>query len=492
MARRLGLVASSRHTTLDAVERRCRARGGGADTRLAAPDRRLGRSFRARAGGWCRRLTSAAAAAAARGLELGFHNHDAEVRPRDGGASFLDELLAGDALFLELDLGWAWYAGVDPLALLGRARGRCPLVHVKDFYRRSRARSLPSATARSATSASPRPPVAAGAEWLLVEQDETEGPALEAARRSLDGADRDGRRGGGMNSPTVGVVGCGVISRHYAENAKALDSFELVACADLDESQARALAEEHDLRVASVDELIGDPSIDVVLNLTPPGRPRGRDPSLPRRRQARLHREAAGHGDRRRRRARRRGGRLGLRIGCAPDTFLGSAYQAGRALLDEGAIGEPLSVSAAVLVGAQETWHPNPDIFFADGAGPLLDMGPYYLTAIVSLLGPVARVAGFASTRTRERSDRDRPSRGRAVRRGDAHACDRGDGARERRHRQPRRELRDERPVRLRPRDPRHRGRDLVPRPERLRRSRAHAPRTRGLAGNPLRRARRS
>jgi len=80
------------------------------------------------------------------------------------------------------------------------------------------------------------------------------------------------------------------------------------------------------------------------------------------------------------------------------------AYQAGRALLDGGSIGEPLSVSAAMLVGGQEVWHPNPDIFFADGAGPLLDMGPYYLTAIVSLLGPVARVAGFASTRTRGRT----------------------------------------------------------------------------------------
>lgn len=195
-----------------------------------------------------------------------------------------------------------------------------------------------------------------------------------------------------------------MISRHYAENAKAFDSFELVACADLDESQARSLAEEHDLRVASVDELIGDPSIDLVLNLTPPA----------------AHAEviraclAAGkHIYTEKPLATEtadsialvaEAGRLGLRIGCAPDTFLGSAYQAGRELLDEGAIGEPLSVSAAVLVGAQEIWHPNPDIFFADGAGPLLDMGPYYLTAIVSLLGPVARVAGFASTRTRERT----------------------------------------------------------------------------------------
>jgi predicted dehydrogenase len=202
----------------------------------------------------------------------------------------------------------------------------------------------------------------------------------------------------------VGVVGCGVISRQYAENAKAFDSFEFVTCADLDESQAQALAEEHDLKVASVDELIADPSIDVVLNLTPPaahaaviraclvaGKHVYTEKPL-----ATKAADAAGLVAEAR--------RLGLRVGCAPDTFLGSAYQAGRALLDEGAIGEPLSVSAAVLVGGQESWHPNPDIFFADGAGPMLDMGPYYLTAIVSLLGPVARVAGFASTRTRERT----------------------------------------------------------------------------------------
>ena len=96
--------------------------------------------------------------------------------------------------------------------------------------------------------------------------------------------------------------------------------------------------------------------------------------------------------------------RLGLRIGCAPDTFLGAPYQAARALIDEGAIGEPISVSATMLAGRQESWHPNPDIFFADGAGPLLDMGPYYLTALVALLGPIRRVAGFASTRTPERT----------------------------------------------------------------------------------------
>jgi predicted dehydrogenase len=207
-----------------------------------------------------------------------------------------------------------------------------------------------------------------------------------------------------MTSPArVGVLGCGVISRQYAENAKAFDAFELVACADLDEEQARALAAAHGLPAVSVEELIADPSIDVILNLTPPGvhatvireafaagkhvyteKPLATDA-----------RDAVGlveEADRR-----------GLRLACAPDIFLGGPYQAARRLIDSGAVGEPLAVSAAMLVGGQETWHPNPDIFFADGAGPLLDMGPYYVSAIVALLGPVRRVAGFASMRTRER-----------------------------------------------------------------------------------------
>ena len=95
--------------------------------------------------------------------------------------------------------------------------------------------------------------------------------------------------------------------------------------------------------------------------------------------------------------------RRDLRLGCAPDVFLAGPYQAARRLVDEGAIGEPLAVSAAMLAGGQSSWHPNPDIFFRDGAGPLLDMGPYYVTAIVALLGPIRRVAGFASTRAIDR-----------------------------------------------------------------------------------------
>ena len=207
-----------------------------------------------------------------------------------------------------------------------------------------------------------------------------------------------------MSVARVGVLGCGVISRQYAENAKAFDSFELVACADVDHAQALALEDAHGLPAVPVSELVGDPAIDVVLNLTPPaahaavirdalaaGKHVYTEKPL-----ATAVEDASGLVE--------EAERLGLRLACAPDIFLGGQYQAARRLIDEGAIGEPLAVSAAMLVGGQESWHPNPDIFFADGAGPLLDMGPYYVSAIVALLGPVRRVAGFATTRTRDRT----------------------------------------------------------------------------------------
>ena len=181
-----GLVACARHAALAAIESQL--------PELAAEAQALG--WRRLVVSWVdpshlgpelvRRLTAAAASAATHGLELGFHNHDAEARPRDGGASFLDELLAGDDLFLELDLGWAWYAGVDPLALLRHAHGRCPIVHVKDFHSREPGSFAPVGEGRVGYEQVAPAAVAAGAEWLLVEQDETEGPALEVARRSLE------------------------------------------------------------------------------------------------------------------------------------------------------------------------------------------------------------------------------------------------------------------------------------------------------------------
>jgi sugar phosphate isomerase/epimerase len=181
-----GLVPCGRHASLEAIESRL--------AELAEEANELG--WRRLVVSWVdpaqldaalvERLEAAAGDAAAHGLELGFHNHDAEVRARDGAGSFLDELLAGEKLFLELDLGWAWYAGVDPIPLLRSARGRCPLVHVKDFHSREGRAFAPVGDGAVGYERVAPAAVEAGVEWLLVEQDETDGPPLEAARRSLD------------------------------------------------------------------------------------------------------------------------------------------------------------------------------------------------------------------------------------------------------------------------------------------------------------------
>jgi predicted dehydrogenase len=176
-----------------------------------------------------------------------------------------------------------------------------------------------------------------------------------------------------VTSPArVGLVGCGMISRHYLENAKAFDSFRVVACADLDPTCAAALANEHGLIAAKVEDLIADPSIQVVLNLTPPAA------------HADVSRRALAAGKHvytekplassvaEAEQLLNDAQRFGLRIGCAPDIFLGGAYQCARALIDNGAIGEPLSVSAAMLSGGPDSWHPNADFFFRAGGGPML------------------------------------------------------------------------------------------------------------------------
>jgi predicted dehydrogenase len=201
----------------------------------------------------------------------------------------------------------------------------------------------------------------------------------------------------------VGVVGCGIIAKHYVENAPAFPSWRPVACADLDATAAEAFGVEHELRVLPVDDLIADDGVDLVLNLTPP------------RAHAAVVRAALDAGKHaytekplaatvgEARDVLALADELGLRLGCAPDTFLSSAYETGRRLIAEGAIGFPIGANALMLVGGPEGWHPNAEMFYRAGGGPLLDIAPYYLTAIVSLLGPVASVAGFAETPTAER-----------------------------------------------------------------------------------------
>jgi predicted dehydrogenase len=202
----------------------------------------------------------------------------------------------------------------------------------------------------------------------------------------------------------VGVVGCGIIAKRYVADSPAFDNWQPVACADLDTECADAFGAEHKLRVLTVDDLIADDEVELILNLTPPrahaavvsaALAAGKHVYTEKPLAATVEDAASLVADAEQR---------GLRLGCAPDTFLGSAYETGRTLIADGAIGFPLGAAATMLVGGPDSWHPNAEMFYRAGGGPLLDIAPYYLTAIVSLLGPIASVAGFAETPTPERT----------------------------------------------------------------------------------------
>jgi sugar phosphate isomerase/epimerase len=183
-----GLAAAGWHASLDAVE--------GDLGPVAADLQALGTdrltlawieppADAAAADAMAERLGAVAQRATAAGLRFGFHNHAGELQPLDDGRSFLDRLLERDGIDLELDLGWIWDAGADPQEWLRRTSGRSPLVHVKDFSRRGERAFAPVGDGAVGYDRVVPAAIAAGAEWLIAEQDETEGDALAAAARSL-------------------------------------------------------------------------------------------------------------------------------------------------------------------------------------------------------------------------------------------------------------------------------------------------------------------
>jgi predicted dehydrogenase len=211
----------------------------------------------------------------------------------------------------------------------------------------------------------------------------------------------------------VGVIGCGKISDVYLENCGAADGLEVVACADLDEERAQQKARRYGVpKAMSVAGLLDDPEVEVVLNLTTPQA--HATVSLAALREGKhLYSEkpiAIVLDDARRilEEARERD----LRVGCAPDTFLGGGLQTCRKLVDDGAIGDPVAAAALMLAHGPEHWHPDPDFFYQPGAGPMFDMGPYYLTALATLIGPVRRVSGSARMTFPQRTITSEPNRG--------------------------------------------------------------------------------
>lgn len=201
-----------------------------------------------------------------------------------------------------------------------------------------------------------------------------------------------------MSQTSIGIIGCGVISGAYLKTAPGFEILNIKACADLNMDAARARAEEFNVEALSVDALLADPEIDIVVNLTTPDAHIDIDlaaiaagkhvysekPLAVSSAAAHALLEAAKQTD--------------LRVGCAPDTFLGGGHQTARQLIDEGAIGRPLAGAAFMMLRGHERWHPNPDFYYKPGGGPMFDMGPYYLTDLVNLLGPVTRVTGVSQS----------------------------------------------------------------------------------------------
>ena len=216
-----------------------------------------------------------------------------------------------------------------------------------------------------------------------------------------------------MTPVQVGIIGAGNVSVQYLTAARFFRAFEVAALADLDPARTKARADEYGVpKALSVDELLADPDVQVVINLTIPGAHVSVSQQI-------LEAGKAAYSEKPLGTVRADAAAMialadqrGLRVGCAPDTFLGAGLQSARKALDDGLIGEPLGAFASVLSRGMEMWHPDPTFFYQPGAGPLFDLGPYYLTALVHLLGPISKVAATAKTSFAERTVTSQPNYG--------------------------------------------------------------------------------
>jgi predicted dehydrogenase len=201
-----------------------------------------------------------------------------------------------------------------------------------------------------------------------------------------------------MDKTTIGIIGCGVISDAYLKGAQRSDIITVKAVADVNAAAAAAKADAYGVQAVTVDQLLADPDIEIVLNITVP---------LAHAEVSRAILAAGKHvysekplaatlADGRAIMAQAEA--AGLRVGCAPDTFLGAGHQACRQAVDSGQVGRVVGGAASFLTHGMEHWHPNPTFYFRPGGGPILDMAPYYLTALINLIGPVEQVTSMTAT----------------------------------------------------------------------------------------------
>jgi predicted dehydrogenase len=210
----------------------------------------------------------------------------------------------------------------------------------------------------------------------------------------------------------IGIIGCGNISHSYLKGAARSDLVRVKCVADLHLEAAQEKGAEYGVPAVTVDRLLSDPDIQIIINLTVPlahapvslqvveagKHVYSEKPLATRRAEAEALMLAAAA--------------KGVRVGCAPDTFLGAGHQACRRAIDAGEIGRPIAGSAFFATHGMEHWHPNPEFFFKRGGGPMLDVGPYYITQLVNLLGPVARVAAQTTVGSATRTISSDPLKG--------------------------------------------------------------------------------
>jgi predicted dehydrogenase len=214
----------------------------------------------------------------------------------------------------------------------------------------------------------------------------------------------------------VGIVGAGNISEIYLKNLTTVfGNVNVVGIADLVVERAKDRADKFGVGAFSVEDLVSHPDVEIVVNLTIPAA------------HAKIASEAIANGKSAYNEKplainREDGKRLlaeasakGVLVGSAPDTFLGGGLQSARKYLDEGVIGEPVAVSAQMLGHGMESWHPDPYFFFQPGAGPLFDVGVYYVQALASIVGPVARVSALSRASFPERTVASGPKTGEVI-----------------------------------------------------------------------------
>ncbi|MEF2964511.1 Gfo/Idh/MocA family oxidoreductase [Paenibacillus sp. M1] len=202
----------------------------------------------------------------------------------------------------------------------------------------------------------------------------------------------------------IGMIGCGNISPAYLNYLAHSEVAEVHALADLVPEKARERGNEFRIaNVCTVEEILRHPEIELILNLTIPGS------------HASINMDALYHGKhvyvekplsvslQDAKAALDLAAAKRLRVGCAPDTFLGAGIETARRAIEDGLIGRPVAATAFMMGAGPESWHPNPDFFYAEGGGPMFDMGPYYLTALMHLLGPIAAISGTAASPLKER-----------------------------------------------------------------------------------------